>query len=1815
MVRKLVLLGGALGVVLVALVYGLLAGLVLTGARDAAVQSALRSLSHTLQGRLQVGGVQGSLLSAPVVHDIVLKDAQGTVIGQIDALRLSYNLLSLLRWRLTVRELEVVRPRFTLTEEADGTLNIGRALSPAQPREREAAKKPASGFGLPIAVAVEDLRLRDGELALDLPALPGVRQVQGLQVRLQAQLDQQGLQARVQQVTAQTTPAQVDLHTLQGAFQQSGGVLRVNGLRLEMGHTVLTADGVLPNAQQPADFALQLAPLDVAEIGRLLQREALHGQLHLAVKLEGPPEALVADVQLHPVGAAEQGTVMVRGEANIRATPPRYRAQVDVGHLDFTAFLDKPAWQSDVNLQARLEGAGIALRELQSDVRVEIHPSHVGNVALQPSQIDLQAQRGRFQVRRFDVETSMARLQATGALDLAGRSDLQYTLTAELGQLRQLLEAEHLSGDVQLQGQASGEWPDLVVQGALDVRAVRYQDYALDSLRLTYDGAELGAQPRATTQLRLQGARLRSVPVAQVELHAAYDGAARQVRFGIDVDQAPGNGMRTQGTLTLLEAGQRVDIAALQLRLAERLWQTAAPLQVVHEAERLQFTPLRLVHGEESLEISGGLAGEQLQDIRVQASQIDLAVVRRLMALPDPVTGRASLQVLLSGTLPAPLLKADLTVQPEGQREPPFQRLQASLAYAQRLLQGDVRIQQVDREALAVDLRVPIDLAFTALAPEQRLVEGPMALKVYLRQPNLGALARWYKGLPQLTGTLQGAVSVQGTAAQLGLDADLRLQKLGVQNTAEQLEGAISLAGKVVAAPSVQDLQRAIRRGDLTVLVDALALRLAALQGRVPAREAPAQPFEIRDLVLQARGQWSPHGIQGVLQTLTLQARGFRWPRTDLLLEADMTPERIELQRLRVRLPQSEIRGRGRLTMAAQEMQFRLEMPRLQLDDLPFSLPPTLPRQLQGTITARGSLKAPQVEARFTYAGAHIGADLAAQLQDPIPRYQATLRVEGLDVAKLRPELAGEIHTTLQLQGAGFAAGVRRAALNLAVDSRNLSVAPGLTVRLQATMAGEALNLEGLRVSSTPLQLTASGALSSAQTAGITYALTLGDLTPLQPVLGAALQASGTLTGRVWGPLDALQATGALRLKTWRYAELNGGATEADFSAAQLPAAPQGAVKVQLVDVQAPSLPATSLRLEVNYAPPQGTVTATVTKGPYQRTGLTGKLVLNDGQRVTLERLRLQHQDLAWENDGPIEVVRTPQGDLNIQRFNLRSGAQRLSVGGRMAQTGALGVEVRVQQLQIGPSARAVIPHTAIPDGQLSLTLTLTGTLQQPQGRGTLQLTSLAWQGQSLGEMAATLELANQTARTDLRWRAQGRELLQVQGNVGLAADGTLAMRIRSPGLPLEMLKGMVPGVTYGAGLLTLDLQAGGALRQPRLNGSLTLDKGALQLAATGERYRDIQMRIALAGDRIDIQQLRVGSQTGVLEVLGWARLAGLTLQQADVTIRARDFTAMHTSFIEAVTSMDLSVRGSLQSMMAAGTVTVPRLRVQVNKMPGTGPKDVEPWELTVKGVYGPGPQAVAAGEGNGAKPLQVEVPLPFLRANIHVDLSHNAWLQAPGTAIEMRGKLDIRKELQQPFVLSGGIALERGFASAYGKRFVVQQGQVTFTGSPDINPQLDITVTHTVSNYQVQIHVEGKARQPQLSFSSTPELNQTDILSLLIVGKTIDRLTSSEQQSLSSQLGGAAIGAVASRLQEAIGGALGLETFTIGAGESFGGGSVSIGKYVTQDIFLSYEVGVGKGGGNRVGVEYSITPTLKLKGSTSDTGNSAVDFLWRREY
>jgi autotransporter translocation and assembly factor TamB len=1802
-VRTVFRLAGYVGLTLVVLV--LLAYLARDPLRDTLAQTVSTRLSKLLNGSLEIGKLRGSFLTSLVLQNVVLRDQHGIVV-QLEGVRLFYNPLTLLKRRLTVSALEIIRPHVTLVQDAEGRWNVSRLLPPASPDAPP--KSPAAGSGWPFAVVLAQAQLHDGHLTLQSPSLPGVQHIEGLQVRLSGQVDRQGLQVTLQQLQARATPADVAIRLLSGSLQRLPDAWHLEALHLETEHTVLTANGVLPGGQRPASLALLLKPLDVGEIGRLVQNPALHGLAHLTLDAAGPPGALAVHTQL----SAADSRVDLQGSINMLTKPLRYNGTLMLSHVDLAAFVERPAWQSDLNLHLQLDGQGVAAQELLGQLHLDIQPSHLGHIALHPSQIHMEAQPHRFVVHHFELDTTVARMSMSGAVDTEGRSELQYQLAADLSHLQPLLGTEAVAGEVQMHGQVEGERTAISAHGTLQAGHLHYQTHRLEALTLTYEGSDLGAQPQATARVVVQQVRLGTLPIKQVEAQATYQGTARQVHFTVDVQQSPTQSGKTRGILTLAGNSQRVTLTELQLRLADRIWYTAAPVEATFSPGQVHLQQFRLVHANEAIELSGALDGHHLQDLRLQAAHLDLAALRRLMPLPDLMQGEATLQVHLTGTLAAPVLQGELTLQPEMSPRLPQQRLHTTVAYEQGQLQSDTYLQQADREVLALSLRLPIDLALTKLSLEQRLREEPVVMRVDLKRPDLSALRHWHPELSGLSGTVQGELALQGTYAALDLDANLQFQQFGVQGSLTGGSAPLRLTASLITAASVSDLARRLSQSDLALDIQQLRLQVPSLHAQLPG--TPPQPLQIQHLLLQAAGQLTGDGVHATLHSLHLQGSGLGLPRTNLSLAARLSPRQFEVTGLQVRWPHSDVRGNGTLVIANRQLQGHVDFLPLRLDDLIRTWPANLPREVRGVLKIQGSLPAPQLTARLQYADAQVAAEVTAQLQEQAPHYTAALRLEALPVASVLPGMQGRLQAQVQLQGTGFTGAQRRADLDVRLQANDFPPLPGLTAQLHASLAGEAIRLDTLRLHSTPVALEASGTLSAAQQATLNYTLTLGDLRSLQGFLGFAPQAQGRLTGKAQGALAALQTSGILQLDNWSVADWHGRNLRVEFSATNLFTAPQATIKARLPEVQRQAPPSSALSVHATYQSQQATFTVAATAGPYEKTALAGNMVFQDGWRLTLDRLRLQHQALAWENVKPIEVRRDPQGTLHLPQLLLRQGEQEISLQGMLTATGTVSAQAQIQRVQVQPIVHTIAPNAAIPDGQLHIDLTLRGTLQQPQLDGKLALTSVRWQKREVGDIHVLLATAGATLRTELRWHDQTQELLHIHGTLGMGAAGALAMQVRAANVNIAKLPPFSAAIVQSGGRLQLDLQLTGALRQPLVHGILELRDGFLQLVATGERYKDIQAQLRFAGQRVEVQRLHIGSRSGTLQLHGWLECAGLALQQLGLALQADNFTAMHTPNIEAIVSGTMAVYGSLQDMSATGKLTIPHARYRLTGKLGGGPADVEPWELTVAGVYGPGPGA-AAGLYGQPTAAQKRVPLPFLRTDLMVDIPRNAWVQGTGMAIEVRGSMHVAKALEQPFMLDGSIETVRGFANYYGKKFVLQEGKVTFTGEEEINPFLDVTVTHTVSDYTVSIYVGGKARQPKLTLTSTPELPQEEIVSLLVTGKTTERLSSAERSALPGQAQQVVGGVAAGELEKVIGKPLGLDTIEIEAGEKLGTGKVGVGRYVTQDLFLSYEREVGGQESNKVGVEYSINRSLKLKGSSSDTGEFALDFLWRLDY
>jgi autotransporter translocation and assembly factor TamB len=1783
---------------------------VVAPARAWLLRTVSAQVSKSINGSLSIGSLEGSLLSAPTIRDVVLKDAQNDVVMQLQALRLRYDLTQLLHRKLLVHDIAIVKPRAKVVQEADGSLNWSRLFPPSNTPPKNASW----GFMIPLDIELTALTVENGQAELDLPALPGVHTVKDLNLQVRGARSKERYDIELQQLTAKTLPAAVNLKTLRVAWQQIGSDIQIKDFQLHTDTSHIAIQGALPGGTQPANLTVRIEPFDMAEVGRLLADNTLSGLLQAQMTAEGPPEALHVSGHI----SAEGGEVALNGNLNTAAASPAYEAALDITKLNIAALIHRGSLESDLNLHLAMRGSGLSPKQFQGDARVQILPSTFGDITLNPSNIHVTAQGQRIDVQQFHLDTSVAQMSVDGLLDLAGDSTLHYDLQVQLADLRQLLGTDALDGTAHWQGEASGTWPDLTTSGTLKARGLRYDANQLQGVAVTYEASQLGAEPRATTQIRLQKAQLGTFPVAQLDLHATYDHATSQLQFITDVVQSADCDGTLSGRLILTAPDKLIRLDTVRIRLQDHTWSAPQPLDVALGANGFNVNHVHLAHDDESITASGRLEGSKFDNLRVHASNIDLDFLRTMLALPELVSGQASLDATLSGTMEDPQFKTDLQVRGPHHPSPPFEDIRVTLDYAQPQLKGQIQVRQQEREVIDLNLRLPAHVVLNELSPARLLVDAPVAIHLQMNQPDLRSLQRALPTLPPLAGTVQADIDLQGTYAQLILHSTIELRQFGLVGTIENVNAPLQLTGTIVTAKSVAALAQALADGTPSAAIRDLTLDAPSMAGQLPSAGRGVQPLRVNHLALRADAQWSGKANQtfeATLHTLALQAQAFDLPDTQLNLAAAMTADRLDVKRLEITSAGSELSGKGHMILQDQSVQFSLAIPRLRLSDFVPTLPENMPKDIQGTIDVAGRTQAPEVAVHLGYAGARIEADLAAELQKALPSYQGNLTIEALDVAPFMPDLSGIINARMRFNGEGFDGKNRRANVALDLDSQHFALAPGLTTELRAQLQGNAVQLDTLYVRSEPLTFDAGGSLSDGRRATLTYTLTLGDLTSIRQQLGLDLDVKGQLRGKLSGALNALSAEGILQLEPWRYAAWHGKSIHATFNAQELTTRPQAEFEAKIADAAGPSLEPSSVELEGTYNTDRGRFDVRVTEGPFQHTRITGKAALAGGQDLTLTTLNLQRGDWNWSNPKPIRVRRDAGGRLEVSDFELRNGQQAILAQATLPPRGPIAGHVRIDQLHISPNVKALAPDVVVPDGYVQLDMKLNGTLQEPGADGVLQLTGLAWQKRQLGKLEAQFDLAQNTLSSDVHWRDQQTDLLRLQGTVGLDAAGALDMTVKSRQFDLSRLPSYTDAVQQSAGEFNLDLHLSGTVHQPEMNGQLDLANGVLQLPATGESYQDIGTQITFAGKRITLEALHVASRTGTLNLKGWMELAGRGLKKLDFTMAADNFTAINTQDIEAVLNANLSAKGSLEALAVNGNVNIPRAKVRIEDFLGSGPATVKPKQLTVEGVYGSGTKA--ADRKNGAKPAVRQAnPLPFLQANVKINMPRNVWVQAPGTAIELNGDLQVTKALQKPIIIAGDITTVRGFVSYLGRKFTLEQGRITFTGTEEINPTLDITASYVVSDYTVTIHVQGTSKMPTINLSSAPEaLEQADIISLLVFGRTTDKLTSSEQGSLGTKVQNVALGAAAGKAASIVGEQLGLDTVEVEVGDNPSQTRLGAGKYITQDLFVAYERQLGKEGGNTVDVEYSINQRLKLKGSSSDTGETAVDLIWRKDY
>src|SRR5262249_27131177 len=193
--------------------------------------------------------------------------------------------------------------------------------------------------------------------------------------------------------------------------------------------------------------------------------------------------------------------------------------------------------------------------------------------------------------------------------------------------------------------------------------------------------------------------------------------------------------------------------------------------------------------------------------------------------------------------------------------------------------------------------------------------------------------------------------------------------------------------------------------------------------------------------------------------------------------------------------------------------------------------------------------------------------------------------------------------------------------------------------------------------------------------------------------------------------------------------------------------------------------------------------------------------------------------------------------------------------------------------------------------------------------------------------------------------------------------------------------------------------------------------------------------------------------------------------------------------------------------------------------------------------------------------------------------------LKAPGAPIglgalliTLGGNVYVSKVPWDQVRLYGTVNTVRGHYDFQGRRFdILRDGTVKFEGLDEIDPTLDLRTQRIIQAVTANVNVTGTVKQPQIALSSTPPLDQADILSLIVFNQPLNSVGEAQQISLAQRAESLAAGAAAGQFARQIASALSLDEFEINlAPEAGGGPEVTVGQQLGQNLYLKVQQGVG---------------------------------------
>jgi translocation and assembly module TamB len=895
--------------------------------------------------------------------------------------------------------------------------------------------------------------------------------------------------------------------------------------------------------------------------------------------------------------------------------------------------------------------------------------------------------------------------------------------------------------------------------------------------------------------------------------------------------------------------------------------------------------------------------------------------------------------------------------------------------------------------------------------------------------------------------------------------------------------------------------------------------------------------------------------------------------------------------------------------------------------------------RLHSTLNVRGDL-----------GEAFIDAALGDSLHAQNFRVRADFKNLHIPPLTVADTLQTVLNLALTAQGRGLHPDTLQARLQLALQPSLLAGVAIDALWGEGEVYSKKIKIDTLNVRSPLGDFHLGGSFDRASSWALRFDGHVLDVTELQRfglMPADTLAAHGRFAGEIRGFSDSLKATGNFALEHLRYNTIAVDTLTGTIDLQEHGGHWRGRTHVHGENAQTQSLKwHNRFNMRASFADSLAELSLNFAENDSLRGQLKASLVLEDTvTNVSITDFDFRFKSQVWSTTQDTIRLAIGEDSFQIQDLHLVSNEQAIHAQGDWDLKGALNFHCDLAQLDV--KSWSELFDLGLPiSGRLDAGVRLQGTAQSPLLDGAVavhagQIARIPYENlevkfQYAGERfdwQATFKQnqANQITSTgllplNLSFTHQGKRLLP---------EDSMHIVVHMPSFELSPFKSEFPELHEAAGKLEGDLTIANTPADPHVQGAFRLREGRLEVPRYGIRYSGVQLDLAVDERRIVLNDLQFKRDRGVLSASGFAEYEQKGLQSritdSQIKVKASNMLLTNHRALEMLIDGNVELSGALRQPRFQGTMKVVRARVDLPTFTEVHDEyEAETQTAQPMLVAALAEQDCTVADLNSKEQQKESSELyQNLRGNLKLEIPRNTWLRSPSLNVEISGELDVVKD-GPDFEVFGPIQVLRGTYVLPGisKSFEVENGTLIFQGGADYDPELDLYAKYVFraadGTKTLRTHITGQSSSPQFTFNlvenNNEEITQTDALAYLIFGRSVKELsqpvadnTNGANNSVARE---AVTGMLSDQLSRRLGQELGVDVLQLRGDESFEQVSFLVGKYITNDLFISYQNQLGKQLETNepvystITVEYEVARFLFLqliKGDTKTTGFDAI--------